>query len=143
MDVSEPALAKSVGTYDSRTGRLIWESTAIETLRVGLNKDIWFKGRDLATALGYKDAKVAVHDRVDAADKLPLQELMQKEERPALLRPRALSQCHGAAGHCTYKLASMKPALKHSGSQAFTRLAAMHSKAALLKAYQQPVPSSS
>ena len=91
MDVSEPALAKSVGTYDSRTGRLIWESTAIETLRVGLNKDIWFKGRDLATALGYKDAKVAVHDRVDATDKLPLQELMQKEGRPALLRPQLSS----------------------------------------------------
>ena len=72
MNASDLALAKSVGTYDSRTGRLKWESTAIETLTAGPNKDIWFKGKDLATALGYKAAKVAVHDRVDAVKSLAL-----------------------------------------------------------------------
>ena len=150
MDASEPALAKSVGTYDSRTGRLKWESTAIETLTVGLNKDIWFKGKDLATALGYKDAKVAVHDRVDAADKLPLQELMQQGGMVALLRPqlsndlRALwinefglydlvlgSKLPGARQFKHWVTHDVLPAIRKTGSYA------PNSEEALLKAYHK------
>ena len=43
---------------------------------VKCNDDIWFKGRDIANALGYENPGKAIRIHVDSDDKMPLNELL-------------------------------------------------------------------
>ena len=43
---------------------------------VKCNDDIWFKGRDIANALGYKNPGKAIKIHVDSDDKMPIDELL-------------------------------------------------------------------
>ena len=40
------------------------------------NNEIWFKGRDVAKILGYKDTKDAIMEHVDKEDKIPYKDLV-------------------------------------------------------------------
>ena len=46
----------------------------IETIKVG--EEVWFKGKDIASALDYTDAKQAIRNHVDSDDKMQLSELL-------------------------------------------------------------------
>ena len=43
---------------------------------VKCNDDIWFKGRDIANALGYENPGKALRIHVDSDDKMPIDELL-------------------------------------------------------------------
>ena len=43
---------------------------------VKCNDDIWFKGRDIANALGYENPGKAIRMHVDSDDKMPIDELL-------------------------------------------------------------------
>ena len=43
---------------------------------VKCNDDIWFKGRDIANALGYENPGKAIRIHVDSDDKMPIDELL-------------------------------------------------------------------
>ena len=43
---------------------------------VKCNDDIWFKGRDIANALGYENPLKAIRMHVDPDDKMPIDELL-------------------------------------------------------------------
>ena len=43
---------------------------------VKCNDDIWFKGRDIADALGYENPGKAIRIHVDSDDKMPIDELL-------------------------------------------------------------------
>ena len=43
---------------------------------VKFNDDIWFKGRDIANALGYENPGKAITIHVDSDDKMPIDELL-------------------------------------------------------------------
>ena len=43
---------------------------------VKCNYDIWFKGRDIANALGYENPGKAIRVHVDSDDKMPIDELL-------------------------------------------------------------------
>ena len=43
---------------------------------VKCNDDIWFKGRDIANALGYENPLKAIRMHVDADDKMAIDELL-------------------------------------------------------------------
>ena len=43
---------------------------------VKYNDDIWFKGRDIANALGYENPGKAIRIHVDSDDKMPIDELL-------------------------------------------------------------------
>ena len=43
---------------------------------VKCNYDIWFKGRDIANALGYENPLKAIRMHVDPDDKMPIDELL-------------------------------------------------------------------
>ena len=43
---------------------------------VNCNDDIWFKGRDIANALGYENPGKAIRIHVDSDDKMPIDELL-------------------------------------------------------------------
>ena len=43
---------------------------------VKCNDDIWFKGRDIANALGYENPRKAIRIHVDSDDKMPVDELL-------------------------------------------------------------------
>ena len=43
---------------------------------VKCNDDIWFKGRDIANALGYENPRKAIRIHVDSDDKMPIDELL-------------------------------------------------------------------
>ena len=43
---------------------------------VKCNNDIWFKGRDIANALGYENPGKAIRIHVDSGDKMPINELL-------------------------------------------------------------------
>ena len=43
---------------------------------VKCNDDIWFKGRDIANALGYENPGKAIRIHVDSDDKMPINELL-------------------------------------------------------------------
>ena len=43
---------------------------------VKCNDDIWFKGKDIANALGYENPGKAIRIHVDSDDKMPINELL-------------------------------------------------------------------
>ena len=43
---------------------------------VKCNDDIWFKGKDIANALGYENPGKAIRIHVDPDDKMPIDELL-------------------------------------------------------------------
>ena len=43
---------------------------------VKCNDDIWFKGKDIANALGYENPGKAIRIHVDSDDKMPIDELL-------------------------------------------------------------------
>ena len=43
---------------------------------VKCNDDIWFKGRDIANALGYENPGKAIRIHVDSDDKMPIDKLL-------------------------------------------------------------------
>ena len=43
---------------------------------VKCNDDIWFKGKDIANALGYENPGKAIRVHVDSDDKMPIDELL-------------------------------------------------------------------
>ena len=43
---------------------------------VKCNDDIWFKGKDIANALGYENPRKAFRIHVDSDDKMPINELL-------------------------------------------------------------------
>ena len=43
---------------------------------VKCNNDIWFKGKDIANALGYENPGKAIRIHVDSDDKMPIDELL-------------------------------------------------------------------
>ena len=43
---------------------------------VKCNDDIWFKGKDIANALGYGNPGKAIRIHVDSDDKMPIDELL-------------------------------------------------------------------
>ena len=43
---------------------------------VKCNDDIWFKGRDIANALGYENPGKAIRIHVDSDNKMPINELL-------------------------------------------------------------------
>ena len=45
-------------------------------INVKCNDDIWFKGRDIANALGYENPGKAIRIHVDSDDKMPIDELL-------------------------------------------------------------------
>ena len=48
---------------------------------VKCNDDIWFKGRDIANALGYENPGKAIRIHVDSDDKMPIDELLTVSKR--------------------------------------------------------------
>ena len=51
-----------------------YEESKINVVRC--NDDIWFKGRDIANALGYENPGKAIRVHVDSDDKMPIDELL-------------------------------------------------------------------
>ena len=45
-------------------------------INVKCNDDIWFKGKDIANALGYENPGKAIRIHVDSDDKMPIDELL-------------------------------------------------------------------
>jgi len=46
------------------------------------NNEIWFKGRDVAKILGYKDTKDAIQQHIDKEDKIPYKDLVAVPNTP-------------------------------------------------------------
>ena len=53
---------------------LYYEESKINVVKC--NDDIWFKGRDIANALGYENPGKAIRIHVDSDDKMPIDELL-------------------------------------------------------------------
>ena len=53
---------------------LNYEESKINVVKC--NDDIWFKGRDIANALGYENPGKAIRIHVDSEDKMPIDELL-------------------------------------------------------------------
>ena len=54
---------------------------------VKCNDDIWFKGRDIANALGYENPGKAIRIHVDSDDKMPIDELLMASKGGSDLDP--------------------------------------------------------
>ena len=57
-----------------------YEESKIKINVVKCNDDIWFKGRDIANALGYENLGKAIRIHVDSDDKMPIDELLTVSE---------------------------------------------------------------
>lgn len=68
---------KPVGTSNQvalMDNKLTFEGTSFYYFK-GDNDSIWFKGKDIASILGYKDKDKSIREHVDDYDKLPFKEL--------------------------------------------------------------------
>ena len=55
---------------------------------VKCNDDIWFKGKDIANALGYENPGKAIRIHVDSDDKMPINELLMVSKGGSESDPR-------------------------------------------------------
>ena len=59
---------------------------------VKCNDDIWFKGRDIANALGYENPGKAIRIHVDSDDKMPIDGLLTVSKGGSELDPLLLKE---------------------------------------------------
>lgn len=62
----DPVIDKSMFSFDKSSSRICMNSDTIKVLAV--ENELWFRGKELATALGYSDTTGAVQKHVDNSD---------------------------------------------------------------------------
>ena len=67
---------QTVVSFDRNTNSICMNSDIIKVLAV--DDEVWFRGKELAMALGYNDPRDAVQKHVDITDKTPLHLLVQR-----------------------------------------------------------------
>ena len=99
-------------SFDRSTGSIRLNSDIIKVIAV--NGEVWFRGKELALALGFKDPKKGVQTHVDDADKQTLQLLVQRrgaDSAPATVN-EAHSQWVNESGFYSLTFGSWLPAAK-------------------------------
>ena len=99
-------------SFDRSSSKICINSDIVKILAV--DDEVWFRGKELAMALGYNDTRDAVQKHVDSTDKTPLHLLVQsmRGKSPTMSHAESQSLWVNESGFYSLTFGSKLPAAK-------------------------------